>query len=106
MREVASEALSGFFHCEFIKIDNDLVKSFKAKAATKLKKIKKTETNCSLIGNVDPNDLVMKHSGVLGLCACVNASPYDVPSYVPDILMTLGEYLNTPEPIHVSINSG
>ena len=46
-------------------------------------------------------DLVSKHSGVLGLCAFVNAFPYDVPEFVPDILMVLSDHLHDPQPIPV-----
>ena len=46
-------------------------------------------------------DLVTKHSGVLGLCAFVNAFPYDVPEFVPDILMVLSDHLHDPQPIPV-----
>ena len=46
-------------------------------------------------------DLVTKHSAVLGLCAFVNAFPYDVPEFVPDILMVLSDHLHDPQPIPV-----
>ena len=44
-----------------------------------------------------------RHAGVLGLCAFVAAYPYDVPDFMPDILMMLGDHLHDPEPIPVSI---
>ena len=46
--------------------------------------------------------IVVQHSAVLGLCAFVNAFPYDVPEFVPDILMTLSDHLHDPQPIPVS----
>ena len=46
-------------------------------------------------------EVIAKHSGVLGLCAFVNAFPYDVPEFVPDILMVLSDHLHDPQPIPV-----
>ena len=45
--------------------------------------------------------LRQRHAGVLGLCACVEAFPYDVPLFIPDVLMTLSRHLNDPQPIQV-----
>ena len=42
-----------------------------------------------------------RHAGVLGLCACVEAFPYDVPLFIPDVLVTLSRHLNDPQPIQV-----
>ena len=46
--------------------------------------------------------LLCRHAGILGLCAFVNAYPYDVPEFVPDILMFLSDYVHEPQPISVS----
>ena len=37
------------------------------------------------------------HSGILGLCAFVEAFPYDVPPFLPPILMELSTHLNDPQ---------
>ena len=47
--------------------------------------------------------MVSRHSGILGLCAFVNAYPYDVPEFVPDILMFLSGYIHEVQPISVSL---
>jgi len=39
----------------------------------------------------------------LGLCAFVEAFPYDVPEFVPPILMELSTHLNDPQPIPMTI---
>ena len=39
-------------------------------------------------------------SGILGLCAFVEAFPYDVPPFLPPILMELSTHLNDPQVIH------
>lgn len=46
-------------------------------------------------------DLVRRHAGVLGLSACILSSPYDVPQWMPQILMELSDHLNDPQPIEV-----
>jgi len=43
------------------------------------------------------------HCGILGLCAFVEAYPYDVPHFVPDILIELERHLHDPQPIPKTI---
>jgi hypothetical protein len=38
----------------------------------------------------------------LGLCAFVDAYPYQVPEFMPEFLMILGDHLHDSEPIPVS----
>ena len=40
--------------------------------------------------------------GVLGLCAIVLSSPYDIPTHVPEALMLLCEHSHDPDLIQVS----
>lgn len=51
-------------------------------------------------------DLVRRHAGVLGLSACILSSPYDVPDWMPQILMELSDHLNDPQPIEVLHHQG
>lgn len=48
-------------------------------------------------------DLVRRHAGVLGLSACILSSPYDVPTWMPQLLMDLSAHLNDTQPIEVSV---
>ncbi|KAG1668701.1 Proteasome activator complex subunit 4 [Nymphon striatum] len=64
-----------------------IANKFKAKCNRKLKKKLSTE------------QIISRHAGVLGLSACVGAHPYDVPQYVPDLLMIIGDHLHDPQPI-------
>ena len=49
-------------------------------------------------GATSSNDkLITLHSGILGLCAFVEAFPHDVPSFLPPILMELSTHLNDPQ---------
>lgn len=48
-------------------------------------------------------DLVRRHAGVLGLSACILSSPYDVPTWMPQILMDLSAHLTDTQPIEVQL---
>lgn len=52
---------------------------------------------CSL----DTGLIVKKHSGVLGLAALVEACPYTVPKWLPDVLDEIASHLHDPIPIQV-----
>lgn len=93
VRIKASIFVSGLLHCQFISNTTELLIHFKQLAKTKLKR--KDESNT--------NSLNLRHAGVLGLCAFINAHPYDVPDYLPSIFGQLGPHLNDPQPVPVSI---
>jgi len=48
-------------------------------------------------------NVVLRHSGVLGLCAFVKAYPYDIPEFIPDILVFLSGYIHEVQPISTTI---
>lgn len=93
VRIKASTFVSGLLHCQFIESPMDLLAHFKQLAKTKLRK--KAENNV--------NSLNLRHAGVLGLCAFINAHPYDVPDYLPAIFGQLGPHQADPQPIPVSM---
>lgn len=47
--------------------------------------------------------VLQRHSGVLGLAALVEAYPYSVPTWLPDVVDELAMHLHDPAPIAVSI---
>ena len=57
------------------------------KSSNKFKKEKPKD-----LANLDKTQLAAFHSGVMGLCAIVEAYPYDVPEMVPDILIGKSNY--------------
>ncbi|XP_039282651.1 proteasome activator complex subunit 4 isoform X2 [Nilaparvata lugens] len=95
VRETASQVLSGLIHCDFISVDaqQQLLTDFGKRCRTKVEK-KAVTKNGWLAG---------RHAAVLGLCAFINASPYDVPQQVPAIFQQLGQHLNDPQPIPSTI---
>ena len=67
---------------------------FERLSHAKLKKRKKLDS-------IPTHNLIQRHAGVLGLSAYVEAYPYDVPEFMPQILMDLSEHVNDPQPIQV-----
>ncbi|XP_078590168.1 proteasome activator complex subunit 4-like isoform X2 [Branchiostoma floridae x Branchiostoma japonicum] len=93
VREMAGTTLSGFLQCGLIALDKDLQVHFNKLCHTKLPKKKKL-TDAGM-----QEALIQRHAGVLGLCACVLSYPYDVPEWMPQLLLELGDHLNDPQPI-------
>ncbi len=54
---------------------------------------------------LNPEKLIKRHAGVLGLSACIQAYPYDVPEFMPQLLMDLSVHLDDPNPIQVGSGS-
>ncbi|CAG0897570.1 unnamed protein product, partial [Darwinula stevensoni] len=92
VRSMAGKVMSGLLHCEILPNQHELRRTF----------MKKSEISYKKAG---VEALRARHAGVLGLCAFVAAYPYDVPDFMPDILMMLGDHLHDPEPIPTSIRS-
>ena len=52
---------------------------------------------------INEDNLVKRHGAVLGLCAVVSSSPYDVPAHLPDTVTYLCQFINDPLPIQVNV---
>ncbi len=48
-------------------------------------------------------ELRTRHAGVLGLAAIVGAHPFDVPSWMPSLLLKLASHVNDPAPIKPTV---
>ncbi|XP_034942579.1 proteasome activator complex subunit 4-like [Chelonus insularis] len=88
VRENAGQVLCGLLHCTFLPEQKILLKEFEFKSKVRV---------------FNPEDLRLRHAGILGLCAFVRAHPYDVPKYVPSIFERLSSCLNDPQPIPSTI---
>ncbi|KAK9875517.1 hypothetical protein WA026_007908 [Henosepilachna vigintioctopunctata] len=99
VRDNACKFLSGLLHCNFLPSQLELLADFKVKSKTKLRKNKTTNA----AGSISNGSLVTRHAGVLGLCAFINSTPYDVPPFLPDIFGVLGPHLSDPQPIPSTI---
>eukprot|EP01136_Pigoraptor_vietnamica_P028699 Opistho-1_new@86436 len=47
--------------------------------------------------------LAVRHAGVLGLAAHIIASPYDVPAWLPEVLLEFGSHVSDPVPIQTTV---
>ena len=101
----AGAVLSGLLHCQFVGEDKrkELMESFRKRASTKLKKAKDSADDSESAAAKAAQRVRKRHSGVIGLCSFVNAFPYDVPAFVPDVLMHLSAHLHDPQPIPVIV---
>ena len=104
VREKAAQVLGGLVHCDFLPPGkcHDLLDQFRKQVSKRLPR----GLRGANLPDVDMALIVDRHAGVLGLCAFVDAYPYDVPEFLPDILVRLGDHLNDPQPIPVSISTG
>ncbi|XP_034040183.1 proteasome activator complex subunit 4A isoform X2 [Thalassophryne amazonica] len=102
VREVAATTLSGFLQCNFLSMDASMQAHFEALCKTCLPKKKKRELG-SVMDTIPSADLVRRHAGVLGLSACILSSPYDVPTWMPQLLMDLSAHLNDTQPIEMTV---
>jgi proteasome activator subunit 4 len=51
----------------------------------------------------DPVVVLRKHGAALGLSAIILAYPYEVPDWMPELLVTLAEHASDPDPINKTI---
>ncbi|RWS28736.1 proteasome activator complex subunit-like protein [Leptotrombidium deliense] len=100
VREKAAQALGDLIHCEFIKVNDSLVDLFRQKCKIT---IRKSRSACDMLTTYNSADVAVRHAGVLGFCSIVNAYPYDVPDFLPTILMLLAVHLNDPQPINETV---
>jgi len=84
VRELAKIALSSVVKTTNPDIES-LVKRLSALAPISKKK--------NSPGSITDN-LVERHGGVLGLCAVIGSSPYDIPYWMPELLSLLSSYSN------------
>lgn len=103
VRKNAGKVLSGLVHCMFIPEQECLLDEFKRKAKTKL--YKKEGLNCKeeIKKKLKTDALRIRHAAIIGMCAFVQANPYDIPKYVPPIFEHLRAHMNDPQPIPMTI---
>lgn len=102
VRELAATTLSGFLQCNFLTMDLSMQTHFETLCKTRLPKKRKRDLG-SIVDTIPSVDLVRRHAGVLGLSACILSSPYDVPTWMPQLLMDLSAHLNDTQPIEMTV---
>ena len=101
VRQKAAGVFTGLAHSRFLDYDEqkELIVVFKSKVRTKMTRKNKNKFTKEDI----KSKLGEYHSGILGLCSIVEAYPYDVPEFLPDVLMELSRHLHDPQPIPKTI---
>jgi len=108
VRIKAGKILGGLLHSGFI--DNSQVQTLltslrsfiRPKMTRRGKKFIKPEIKKDQLDN-SKDKTITHHAGIIGLCAFVEAFPYDVPDFVPPVLMELSTHLNDSQPIPTTI---
>lgn len=103
VREATCKTLSYLISWNFIKKAKilELIELFKEKSLVRSSNSAQVE---GAKRTVDPKDLQVRHTGILGLCALVGAFPNEIPPFLPNVLVFLTEHLSDPQPISVSCN--
>ncbi|XP_078505604.1 proteasome activator complex subunit 4 isoform X2 [Lissotriton helveticus] len=102
VREMAATTLSGLLQCSFLAMDESMQAHFEMLSKTRLPKKRKRDPHM-VMDTIPSGDLVRRHAGVLGFSACILSSPYEVPTWMPQLLMDLSAHLNDPQPIEMTV---
>jgi len=93
VRELAGKTLSGIIRCANRSSGARLKDHFSRMLGTKVANKKKPE----------PEALLRRHVGVLGLSALVLAFPYEIPTWMPEVLEHLTRHMNDPAPVQTTV---
>lgn len=103
VRILAGQTLSGTIQCGVSRDLAAIQKRFQAMLAgpRKIKSSKAAGSGSAAARDKDGDRalLLRRHAGVLGLQAMLLAFPYDMPDWMPSVLLAIGECANDPEPI-------
>lgn len=107
VRQKAHKILCGMMHSNFLDkaAQQRLLKTFRDKIRAKMARKGSKKRFQKPPKLTDKGQLAEFHSGVLGLSALVEAYPYDVPEFIPDILVELEKHLHDPQPIPKTIKN-
>jgi len=96
VRQKAAKVLGGLLHCGFVGEEalTQLLDQFRDKVRVKMARKGRKYKRDVKEDKGEGAKLISLHSGILGLCAFVEAFPHDVPSFLPPILMELSTHLN------------
>ena len=114
VRQKAAKILGGLLHSGFVGDEavTELLAGLRSKVRVKLtrrpgKRFRKgashtvseqiSEQGQGVINSAGEKQVISLHSGILGLCAFVEAFPHDVPSFLPPIIMELSTHMNDPQ---------
>jgi len=104
VRQLANETLSGIIRCSSRESIEQLKDYFEGLLKEKLPKKSKNGTIKDLKAKPEYNRILIKrHAGVLGLSSLVQAFPYEIPKWLPEVLCSIALCINNPSPIHPTV---
>jgi proteasome activator subunit 4 len=109
VRELASQTLAGLLRCAPPSCLAELRAECCATLSKKRARTEEAETQASAASTAlaiasRKLDMVAKqHGAILGLSALVLAFPLELPEWMPDVLMVLAKFGDTPNPIKASV---
>ncbi|KAF8964857.1 hypothetical protein BGZ46_000706 [Entomortierella lignicola] len=111
VRQLAATTLSGIVRCSQRDAIQKLILHFKQLLeSTPLPARKKRDRSAapgkeaaSLLPEGYSEALVKRHGGVLGLSSLLGAFPYDVPSWMPEVMVFLAKFFSDPPPVSTTV---
>ncbi|KAF9979719.1 hypothetical protein BGZ75_009303 [Mortierella antarctica] len=112
VRQLAASTLSGIVRCSqrdatqtLIKHFKDLLRSTPLPARRKRDRAgpKDSSSSSSLLPEGYSEALVKRHAGVLGLSSLLEAFPYDIPKWMPEVMVFLSAYFSDPPPVSTTV---
>ncbi|KAJ3416755.1 hypothetical protein HDV05_000129 [Chytridiales sp. JEL 0842] len=98
VRNLAAVTLSGLIRCS----QRDALGSLKVRFEAQLRATKSAKKKIAGT-TTDQGKLITRHAAVLGLTALVAAFPYEVPEWMPDVLIVLSSCLQDQAPIKSTV---
>ncbi|KAG0174459.1 hypothetical protein DFQ30_004302 [Apophysomyces sp. BC1015] len=104
VRQMAAVTLGGLVRCSQRDAITSLKSHYSALLDTKIPKRKRDDVTGKVIEPAGFREAVLKkHAGALGLSCLVNAFPYEVPKWMPDVLCRLAGCMSDPAEIQSTI---
>ncbi|KAL0486457.1 26S proteasome subunit beta-4 [Acrasis kona] len=92
VRSLACSTLAGFIKISDREHIEQLAKRFTTWVNKNPRSVRKRGVNGKKPAVVDPEHVITRHSGVLGLSAIIQAFPYTLPDFLPPLLVLLAQY--------------
>ena len=107
VQEIASNSLSGVIRaqpaCEAARLRTEFVNDVREMVASRRDRRRRAGSGSRTHDQVAIKPISLRHAPVLGLKAFVLSTPYDVPRWLPDVLMALVGVASEPQPIKTTV---
>ncbi|KAG0021330.1 hypothetical protein BGZ82_011351 [Podila clonocystis] len=106
VRQLAATTLSGIVRCSQRDATQTLIQHFKkqlADAPLPNRKRNRSGPSRENLPEGYSEALVKRHGGVLGLSSLLEAFPYDVPKWMPEVMVYLAQFFSDPPPISTTV---